>query len=258
MTENMKCNEGQYVSLLMPGTERRKIFGLLEKPDFPAATTQASYKLYVCGRPGSGKTWARSRLAGREVCSEVSGEEAVSGIEANVIYWPMKISGKSILFRLELWEAGEWSVRRYDHILPACRDGVNGVLLCFSINDSQGWQELPRLLATSVQPGEKATVIPLATRTSESNGDWEASQADIKALEERCNVTVLRMPPPTACNHASSRPQHSADTLARGGDARSMLSQDGITDEIRAIEPILSAICLKLWQKEQELLMSIK
>ncbi|KAF2364522.1 P-loop containing nucleoside triphosphate hydrolase [Trinorchestia longiramus] len=253
MSEVQSVDATYYGRLLMPGTGKRKIFGVLEKPSFPSSVAQASYKLFVCGRPGSGKTWARSRLVGREVCSEVSCEDAVSGIEANVVYWPTKIGTKSILFRLELWEAGEWSVRRYDHILPACREGVSGVLLCFSETDPQGWQELPRLLATSVQPHEKATVIPLSTRVSETARSWEVSPADIRALEERCKVSVLRMPPPTPCNHTTVRYQHSWDTLM-AGDTCSYPQCDGVTQEISAISPILNSICSKLWFKEQELL----
>ena len=60
-----------------------------------------------------------------------------------------------------------WPVFKQDpcfFFIQACREGVSGVLLCFSLTDQTGWQELPRLLANSAQATERATVIPLATR----------------------------------------------------------------------------------------------
>ena len=41
-----------------------------------------------------------------------------TGIEVHHVYWPMKIGSRAMLFRLELWDAGEASSKRYNHIKP--------------------------------------------------------------------------------------------------------------------------------------------
>lgn len=40
------------------------------------------------------------------------------GIQCCTVYWPMKIGNRLILFRLEVWDAGDSSVKRYNHVLP--------------------------------------------------------------------------------------------------------------------------------------------
>lgn len=40
------------------------------------------------------------------------------GIQCCTVYWPMKIGNRLILFRLEVWDAGDNSVKRYNHVLP--------------------------------------------------------------------------------------------------------------------------------------------
>lgn len=43
------------------------LLGLLERPSVPPSVPQVSFKLYVCGSSGSGKSYFVQRLAGTEV-----------------------------------------------------------------------------------------------------------------------------------------------------------------------------------------------
>ena len=75
------------------------------------------------------------------------------------------------------------------------------------------------------------------------------SSAEVRALEERCGVTVLHMPAATPCSHVTT---HSTEALGcAAGDVPGLAD---VTVEIQTIAPILNAICSKLWQKDQELL----
>ena len=37
------------------------------------------------------------------------------------VYWPARVAGKLLLFRLQLWDAGDAAVRKYGHVYPVCR-----------------------------------------------------------------------------------------------------------------------------------------
>lgn len=80
----------------------------------PPSVEEVSYKLFVGGRVGVGKTTAIARLAGIP-CQSSYIETA--GIHKTNIFWPVKIWDKTILFKLQFWDAGENSMKKYSHIL---------------------------------------------------------------------------------------------------------------------------------------------
>ena len=45
---------------------------------------------------------------------------SISGIATSVLYWPAKIAdiNKVVMFRLQLWDAGETTIKKFHHILP--------------------------------------------------------------------------------------------------------------------------------------------
>lgn len=87
--------------------------GVLERPSLLSNIEEVSYKLFVSGRGGVGKTTAIARLAGVS-CNSTYVETA--GIQKTNVYWPVKIWEKTILFKLQFWDAGENSLRKYNHI----------------------------------------------------------------------------------------------------------------------------------------------
>lgn len=43
----------------------------------------------------------------------------ISGIQTTTLYWPGKIKqlNRSVIFQLQLWDAGETALKKFDHIL---------------------------------------------------------------------------------------------------------------------------------------------
>lgn len=76
---------------------------------------EISYKLFFAGKAGGGKTATIARLAGTSLNP---GYVETTGIRNTNIFWPVKIWDKIILFKLQCWDAGENSIRKYSHILP--------------------------------------------------------------------------------------------------------------------------------------------
>jgi GTPase SAR1 family protein len=91
--------------------------GILDRPSLPSSIEEVSYKLHISGRSGVGKTATVARLHGIK-CPSTYVETA--GIRKSNIYWPVKIWDKIILFKLQFWDAGDNSIKKYSHILPVC------------------------------------------------------------------------------------------------------------------------------------------
>lgn len=211
--------------LLIPGTNKRKFFGVLEKPNLPPSVPNVTYKIFLCGKTASGKTWTMNCLSGQEVPSQ---HVETIGVQCSHVFWPMKIGSRLILFRLELWDAGEASTRQYSHILPACREAVDAVLVCCSASDREGWLDMPRAVAEATQPADRAAVAVVLTRWDQFS-KREITEAEVEAFEKSRGVPVVRL----------------------GGTASDP------TQEMTHIAPTLNFLCRRLWQRDQELL-SIK
>ena len=93
------------------------ISGLLDRPSLPTSIEEVSYKLHITGRSCVGKTATVARLSGIKYPS-IYVETA--GIRKSNIFWPVKIWDKIILFKLQFWDAGDNSIKKYSHILPVC------------------------------------------------------------------------------------------------------------------------------------------
>ncbi|KAB7494952.1 REM2- and Rab-like small GTPase 1 [Armadillidium nasatum] len=204
--------------LFITGTKKRKQFGLLERPSVPPSVPQVSFKLYVCGSSGSGKSYFVQRLAGTEGKSR---NAETLGIEVSHVYWPMKIGNRVMLFRLELWDAGDASSKRFSHIKPACGEAIDGMIICFSVTSLEQWNEVPQLVSNASQSSEKAAVMVLASRLDKPT-EMVVSENEIRTFEANHDVPVLRLPP---------------------------VSNDPMT-----IAPILNFICKQLWHRDQKLL----
>ena len=71
----------------------------------------------MLGKSGSGKTKSVSLLSGKPFYSITSYTETV-GIHIKDVYWPSRISGKMCVFKLQFWESGESSAKKYAYISP--------------------------------------------------------------------------------------------------------------------------------------------
>lgn len=204
-----------------PHSSGRKLFGILEKPNLPSNVEEVSYKLFVCGRGGVGKTTAIAKLAGLP-CSDTYIETA--GIRKTNVYWPVKIWDKTILFKLQFWDAGENSLKKYSHILSACKEKADAIVLIFSYTDVGSFQEIPQLMNKLSQGHHPANIV-IGNRYSSSKSQ-EVSNAQTKDFELKWKVRVLRL-----SSAVSER------------------------NEVHKISPIMNVICEQLWIRDQEYLL---
>ncbi|KAF3850646.1 hypothetical protein F7725_012418 [Dissostichus mawsoni] len=81
----------------------------------------------LSGKSGVGKTALDARLAGLNIPNM---HHETTGIETTVVYWPVKLreNGRVLFYRLQLWDCGENALRRFDPLLPACKEQVDAVL----------------------------------------------------------------------------------------------------------------------------------
>ncbi|CAK6952528.1 ciliogenesis and planar polarity effector 2 [Scomber scombrus] len=132
---------------------RRKNFGLLESPVMPphVAVDTVHYKIFISGKSGVGKTTLAARLAGLNIPNM---HYETTGIETTVVYWPVKLreSGRVLFFRLQLWDCGENALRRFDHLLPSCKEQVDAVLFLFSFTDRMSFDDLSNQIAKWTGP----------------------------------------------------------------------------------------------------------
>ncbi|NXH18178.1 CPLN2 protein, partial [Bucco capensis] len=84
---------------------QRRVFGLLERPVLAPnlAVPTVTYKLFVSGKSGIGKTALVATLAGSTV-SPLHHETL--GIEVTTVYWPAKprASARPVIFQLDFWD----------------------------------------------------------------------------------------------------------------------------------------------------------
>ncbi|KAK7481381.1 hypothetical protein BaRGS_00027337 [Batillaria attramentaria] len=114
---------------------RLRQYGLLEHPHIPSHMhlEEVTYKVMVVGKAGVGKTSTVARLTGSEVPLT---HNETPGLQTSTVYWPGRIQhlGKNVLFNIQLFDAGDAALKRYDHILPACKDRVDAILFLFSFD----------------------------------------------------------------------------------------------------------------------------
>ncbi|XP_063273480.1 ciliogenesis and planar polarity effector 2 isoform X2 [Prinia subflava] len=168
---------------------RRRVFGLLERPVLPPALAvpTVTYKLFLAGRSGVGKTALVAWLGGTPVPPahhETLGIEATpptrrawarpgvprgprvtvprvpAGIEATPLFWPAKprASSRPVLFQLHLWDCGDGALRKFEHLLPACKEEADAALFLFSFMDRASFEELPALMGRVLGPGDRDIV----------------------------------------------------------------------------------------------------
>lgn len=204
-----------------PHSSGRKLFGILEKPNLPPSVEEVSYKLFVGGRVGVGKTSAIARLAG--IPWQPTYIET-AGIHKTNIFWPVKIWDKTILFKLQFWDAGENSMKKYSHILTACKEKADAIVLVFSYTDAASFLEIPQLMS-KLSEGHHPAKIVIGTRYS-TLSNLQVSSAQIQEFELKWKVRVLRL--------------------------NSSMSE---RNEVHKISPLMNVICEQLWIRDQDYLL---
>ncbi|XP_006642172.2 ciliogenesis and planar polarity effector 2 isoform X1 [Lepisosteus oculatus] len=172
----------------------RKRFGLLEAPVLRPllAADTVSYKIFLSGKSGVGKTALAARLAGLPVPSM---HHETTGVQTTVVFWPVKLreNGRVLFFRLQLWDCGENTLRRFDHLLPACTEQADAVLLLFSFTDRTSFDDLSSHLTRSSSPSASTVRLVVGTKF-DLFMHTDVTERELREFQQAWGVPVFRVP----------------------------------------------------------------
>ncbi|XP_066546794.1 ciliogenesis and planar polarity effector 2 [Amia ocellicauda] len=200
----------------------RKRFGLLDAPVLPPqlAVDTVGYKVFLCGKSGVGKTALAAHLAGQEVPSL---HHETTGIQTSVVLWPamLRASGRVLLFRLQLWDCGENALRRFDHLLPACKDQADAVLFLFSFTDRTSFDDLSNQIARGSDPSDSAVQLVVGTKFDLFMHS-DVTEREVRDFQQVWGVPVFRV------------------------------QSGGATVGLEDIAPLLTTLAERLWHRDMQ------
>lgn len=170
----------------------RRQFSLLESPITNLYTGEVSYKVFLCGKSGSGKTATVSNASGKISNYNIA---ETTGIQATNVYWPVMINETKavVLFKISFWDVGESVLNNYNHILPSCMENVDCVLYVFSHTNKSMWDDLPRLI-TRIDADDEILKIAIGTKTDLVNtSKVQVTTKMIKDFEQVWKFPVINI-----------------------------------------------------------------
>ncbi|XP_074780991.1 ciliogenesis and planar polarity effector 2 isoform X1 [Athene noctua] len=138
--------------------------------------------------------------------------------------WP-RASGRPVIFQLHFWDCGDSALKKFEHLLPACKEEADAILFLFSFTDRSSFEELPAQMSRVVGPDEENLVKVVVGTKFDLSPQADVTEGDVTAFEGTWGVPVLR---------AGSRPGAGG---GRGGLAR--------------VAPLLDALVESLWRRDQ-------
>ncbi|XP_054031621.1 ciliogenesis and planar polarity effector 2 [Dryobates pubescens] len=173
---------------------RRRTFGVLESPALPPSSCAATipYKLFVCGKSGVGKTALVAMLAGVRVPPT---HYETRGTEVTTVYWPAKplSSTDPVMFQLNLWDCGDGVLRKFDYLLPSCKESVDAILFLFSFTDRSSFEELPAQMSRLLGPGEENVLRVVIGTKFDLVTQAAVTEEEVKAFGRSWGLQVLRV-----------------------------------------------------------------
>uniref|UniRef100_A0A1A8GBV5 Ciliogenesis and planar polarity effector 2 n=1 Tax=Nothobranchius korthausae TaxID=1143690 RepID=A0A1A8GBV5_9TELE len=187
-----RCKESkEYFNKILHKT-KRKNFGLLESPVMAphVAVDTFPYKIFISGKSGVGKTAFAARLAGLSIPNM---HHETTGIETTVVYWPVKLreNGRVLFFRLQFWDCGENALRRFDHLLPSCKEQVDAVLFLFSFTDRTSFDDLSSQISKWNEPSFGRVVKVVIGTKFDLFMHCDVAERDVGKFEETWRLPVL-------------------------------------------------------------------
>jgi len=204
-----KSGEGQglLAHLTHHATGHRRLYGCLEYPNIPPSIECAEYKLFLVGESGVGKTAVAAWLAGLPAWNRQSGESP--GLRVTTVYWPAKLHNSLIFFKLDIWDAGDGSVKKYGHVYPSCKQEAHGVLPVFSFTERSTWDELPAVLEKVVLPTDALTTVVIGNRYG-NLADTTVTAAEVAEFENSFSIPVVKVRNQANSSSPSSLPEVAA------------------------------------------------
>ncbi|XP_053136711.1 ciliogenesis and planar polarity effector 2 isoform X2 [Hemicordylus capensis] len=211
---------------------RRKFFGSIERPVLPpqVAADVVSYKVFVSGKSGVGKTALVAKLAGLEVPPV---HHETTGIQTTTVYWPAKLreSSKALFFKFSFWDCGEAVLKKFDHILPACTEKVDGFLFLFSFTDRASFEDLPNQISRVAEGAKKAVKMVIGTKFDQF-AHTDVTGPDMAAFRHTWGLPVLRA---------------KSVNVRRLADGHSLDGRAGLSD----VAHLLNGLAEHLWRQDQ-------
>ncbi|XP_059722724.1 ciliogenesis and planar polarity effector 2 isoform X3 [Haemorhous mexicanus] len=154
-------------------------------------------------------------------------QRRVFGIEATTLFWPAKPRGSSrpVLFQLHLWDCGDGALRKFEHLLPACKEEADAALFLFSFTDRASFEELPALMGRVLGPGDRHLVRVVVGTKFDLAPHAAVTEGDVRAFEGTQGLRVLRA----------------------GGTA----GTGGVRAGLARVAPVLDALVEELWRRDQ-------
>ncbi|KAM7139108.1 ciliogenesis and planar polarity effector 2 [Macrochelys suwanniensis] len=227
-----KSPEGKEYLATILRKNKRKFFGLIERPVLPPqmAADTASYKIFVSGKSGVGKTAMVAKLAGLEV---PSAHHETTGIQTTTVYWPAKLrdSGRALIFRFHFWDCGEAALKKFDHILPACKEKADGILFLFAFTDRSSFDDLPSQISRVTEGSGNLVKIVIGSKFDQFM-HADVTERDLAEFRRAWRLPVLRM---------------KSVNGPRLADGRTLDGRAGLAH----VAPVLNGLAEHLWYQDQ-------
>lgn len=158
---------------------------------------------------------------------------ASPGIQTTVVFWPAKLqaSNRVVMFRFEFWDCGESALKKFDHMLPACKEKTDAFLFLFSFTDRASFEDLPGQLAHVA--GEAPGVVRMVIGSKfDQYMHTDVPERDLTAFRQAWELPLLRV---------KSVPGR------RLADGRTLDGRAGLAD----IAHVLNGLAEQLWHQDQ-------
>lgn len=135
------------------------------------------------------------------------------------------------MFRFEFWDCGESALKKFDHMLPACKEKTDAFLFLFSFTDRASFEDLPGQLAHVA--GEAPGVVRMVIGSKfDQYMHTDVPERDLTAFRQAWALPLLRV---------KSVPGR------RLADGRTLDGQAGLAD----IAHVLNGLAEQLWHQDQ-------
>ncbi|XP_046864535.1 LOW QUALITY PROTEIN: ciliogenesis and planar polarity effector 2-like [Xenia sp. Carnegie-2017] len=187
----LESQEGKEFLGILLRRNKRRIFGILEKPALPSgiAPPIVPYKLLLLGKAAVGKTSTVAKLAGKELASTYA---ETPGIQTTLIYWPAKLisSSEVVLFQLHFWDVGDYAMKKFEHIKKSSQMKPDAVIFFFFI-DRASFDDLPFLITRTCEELDELPKITIGTKFDKVLHS-EVTEEELRDFQEQWQIPVLK------------------------------------------------------------------
>uniref|UniRef100_A0A8C8RNJ0 Ciliogenesis and planar polarity effector 2 n=1 Tax=Pelusios castaneus TaxID=367368 RepID=A0A8C8RNJ0_9SAUR len=121
-------------------------------------------------------------------------DNLISGIQTTTVYWPAKLrdSGRALIFRFHFWDCGEAALKKFDHILPACKEKADCILFLFSFTDRSSFDDLPNQISRVTEGSENLVKIVIGSKFDQFM-HADVTERDLAEFRRAWHLPILRM-----------------------------------------------------------------